>query len=171
MNIAIVGTGYVGLVTAACLAEKGHDVTCVDIDRDKVAMLQDGKSPIFEAGLDELLKKNVFRLRYTTDYQSAYKGARAIFIGVGTPEKKDGSANLAYVFEAARQIADSVEHDCVVIVKSTVPIGTNEKVEKILRDNVRDALNVKVVVSNSSNFICASTDYAPDSTVCSKWAA
>ena len=133
MKIAIAGTGYVGFVTAVCMAEKGHQVTCVDVDAEKIRRLQtEGKPLIYEKDLDALMGKNKERLTYTTDYQNAYKDADVIFIGVGTPEKRDGSANLSYVYQVAKQIAESAEKDCVVVVKSTVPIGTNEKVEKIL---------------------------------------
>ena len=128
MNIAVAGTGYVGLVTGVCLAEHGHGVTCVDVDQQKVEIMRKGISPIFEPGLDELMLKNMERLTFTTDYKAAYREADVIFIGVGTPEKRDGSANLTYVYEVAGQIAASIERDCVVVVKSTVPIGTNDKI-------------------------------------------
>ena len=128
MKIAVAGTGYVGLVTGICLAENGHNVVCVDVDEAKINTMREGKTPIFEPGLQELMTKNMERLEYTTDYKSAYKDAEVIFIGVGTPEKKDGSANLSYVFSVADQIAESITKECVVVVKSTVPIGTNDKV-------------------------------------------
>ena len=134
MKIAVAGTGYVGLVTGVCLASKGHQVTCVDVDEKKVEIMRQGISPIYEPGLDELMQENMLRLTFTVDYQSAYKDAQVIFIGVGTPEKKDGSANLNYVYKVAEQIAESVEHECVVVVKSTVPIGTNDKIEKSCSD-------------------------------------
>ena len=145
MNIAVAGTGYVGLVTGVCMAEKGHRVTCVDISEDKINTLKRGVSHIYEQGLEELMAKNAGRLTYTTDYKSAYKDADVIFIGVGTPEKKDGSANLTYVYEVARQIAESVEKNCVVVVKSTVPIGANDKVEKILNENRKHSVKIDVV--------------------------
>lgn len=144
MKIAVAGTGYVGLVTGVCLAENGHSVTCVDIDEDKVALMRDGVSPIYEPGLEELMKKNMERLYFTTDYQLAYKDADVIFIGVGTPEKKDGSANLSYVYGVAEQIAGSIEKDCVVVVKSTVPIGTNDKIEELIKSNLKNGVNVYV---------------------------
>ena len=147
MKIAIAGTGYVGLVTGVCLAENGQNVTCVDIDPAKIEQMQNGISPIYEPGLEELMQKNADRLTYTTDYAAAYKDADVVFIGVGTPEKKDGSANLTYVFSVARQIAETVEKDCVVVVKSTVPIGTNDKVEQLIRSNLKH----KVYVSVASN--------------------
>ena len=127
MIIAVAGTGYVGLVTGVCLAAKGHQVTCVDVNAEKIALLQSGHSPIYEEHLEKMMAEHRERLRYTTDYASAYKDAEVIFIGVGTPEKSDGSANLKYVFEVAEQIAATVTRDCVVAVKSTVPIGTGGK--------------------------------------------
>lgn len=144
MKISVAGTGYVGLVTGVCMAEHGHFVTCVDIDDKKVALMKAGRSPIFEPGLEELMVKNMERLQFTTDYNSAYKDADVIFIGVGTPEKKDGSANLSYVYDVAEQIARSIEQDCVVVVKSTVPIGTNEKIERLIRSNLKNDANVHV---------------------------
>ena len=106
MKIAVAGTGYVGLVTGVCLAEHEHEVTCVDVDQNKIDIMRQGISPIYEPGLEELMKKNMERLTFTTDYASAYKDADVIFIGVGTPEKKDGSANLTYVYTVAEQIAE-----------------------------------------------------------------
>ena len=153
MKLAVAGTGYVGLVAGVCFAEKGHDVTCVDVDEKKVKMMESGITPIYEEGLEELMRKNnaAGRLHYTTDYQSAYRDADAIFIGVGTPEQPDGSANLSYIATVSRQIAESVEKDCLVVVKSTVPVGTNDKVEQFIRDFlVRD---VKVEVASNPEFL------------------
>lgn len=144
MKIAVAGTGYVGLVTGVCLAEYGHSVTCVDIDHKKVALMESGISPIYEPGLEELMNNNMERLHFTTDYQSAYKDADVIFIGVGTPEKLDGSANLSYVYGVAEQIAASIEKDCVVVVKSTVPIGTNDKIESLIKSQLKHDVNVYV---------------------------
>ena len=153
MKIAVAGTGYVGLVAGVCFAEKGHDVICVDVDEKKVKMMESGVSPIYEEGLEELMQKNnaTGRLHYTTDYKSAYKDAEAIFIGVGTPEQPDGSANLSYIATVSRQIAESVERDCLVVVKSTVPVGTNDKVEQFIRDFlIRD---VKIEVASNPEFL------------------
>ncbi len=153
MKIAVAGTGYVGLVAGVCFAEKGHDVTCVDVDEKKVKMMEAGESPIFEEGLEELMRKNnaAGRLHYTTDYAQAYRDKDAIFIGVGTPEQPDGSANLNYIATVSRQIAESVERDCLVVVKSTVPVGTNDKVEQFIRDFlIRD---VKVEVASNPEFL------------------
>ena len=157
MNISVAGTGYVGLVAGVCFAEKGHDVTCVDIDENKIELMKSGVSPIYEEGLEELMRKNYAAgcLHYTTDYASAYRNADAIFIGVGTPELPDGSANLSYIASVARQIAESVEQDCLVVVKSTVPIGTNDKVEQFIKDFlVRD---VKVEVASNPEFLAQGT--------------
>ncbi|WP_300963771.1 UDP-glucose/GDP-mannose dehydrogenase family protein [uncultured Dubosiella sp.] len=155
MKIAVAGTGYVGLVTGVCLASKGHDVTCVDVDEHKVKMMQEGVSPIYEPGLSELMKENMERLTFTTDYKNAYKDAEVIFIGVGTPEKSDGSANLTFVNQVAKQIAQSVERDCVVVVKSTVPIGTNDKLEQYIHD--KQVHDVKVYVASNPEFLAQGT--------------
>ena len=155
MKIAIAGTGYVGLVTAVCLAHHGHDVTCVDVDENKIKLMQNGKSPIYELDLEELMQHNAERLTYTTDYQAAYRDAAVIFIGVGTPEKKDGSANLNYVYSVARQIAHSVEQDCVVVVKSTVPIGTNDKIEALLQKEKTHP--VQLEVASNPEFLAQGT--------------
>jgi UDPglucose 6-dehydrogenase len=135
-KIAVAGTGYVGLVAGVCFAEVGHHVTCVDIDENKISLMKQGVSPIYEADLESLMQKNYEegRLHYTTDYKTTYKEADAIFIGVGTPEQPDGSANLSYIATVARQIAETIEKDCLVVVKSTVPVGTNDKVEQFIKD-------------------------------------
>ena len=146
MKIAVAGTGYVGLVAGVCFAEVGHKVVCVDIDESKVKKMKKGISPIFEEGLEELMKKNykAGRLDYTVDFRSAYRDADAIFIGVGTPEQPDGSANLSHIATVARQIAESVEKDCLVVVKSTVPVGTNDKVEQFIHDFLVNGTKVEV---------------------------
>ena len=157
MKIVVAGTGYVGLVTGACLSEIGHNVTCVDIDENKVTMMKEGISPIYEPGLDELLKRNYNegRLDFTTDYKNAYKDADIVFIGVGTPEREDGSANLDYVFEVCKEIAENIENDCLVVVKSTVPIGTNDRVEAFLREHVKE--NIHVEVASNPEFLSQGT--------------
>ena len=157
MKLAVAGTGYVGLVAGVCFAEVGHRVTCVDIDEEKVRLMEQGISPIYEEGLEELMVKNnaTGRLHYTTDYREAYRDAEAVFIGVGTPEKEDGSADLAHLATVCRQIAESVERDCLVVVKSTVPVGTNDKVEQFIHDFlVRD---VKVEVASNPEFLAQGT--------------
>lgn len=152
-KIAVAGTGYVGLVAGIGFAEKGHQVTCVDIDEDKVNIMKSGISPIYEDGLEELMQKNYAagRVDYTTDYKSAYKDADAIFIGVGTPEQPDGSANLSYIATVARQIAETIEKDCLVVVKSTVPVGTNDKVEQFIEDFLVN--DVRVEVASNPEFL------------------
>lgn len=152
-KIAVAGTGYVGLVAGVCFAEVGHQVTCVDIDEKKVKLMESGTSPIYEVDLEELMQKNYAegRINYTTDYKSAYQDADAIFIGVGTPEQADGSANLSYIATVAKQIAESVEKDCLVVVKSTVPIGTNDKVEQFIQDFLVN--DVKVEVASNPEFL------------------
>jgi len=155
MKIAVVGTGYVGLVSAVCMAEKGHEVICVDIDEAKITTLKKGVSPIYEQDLEALMQSNLSRLTYTTDYPLAYMNAEIIFIAVGTPEKKDGSANLTYVYGVAKQISESVENDCVVVVKSTVPIGTNDKIEKILNDHKKP--HVRLELASNPEFLAQGT--------------
>ena len=155
MNIVVAGTGYVGLVTGVCLAEKGHNVTCVDVNQEKIDLMKKCKSPIYEKDLEELMKKNKDRLDYTTDAPTAYKNADVIFIGVGTPEKKDGSANLKYVYDVGREIAQSIEKDCIVVLKSTVPIGTNKKIEKYINSNAKN--NVKVELVSNPEFLSQGT--------------
>ena len=157
MKIVVAGTGYVGLVTGACLSEVEHDVTCVDINEKKIKLMENGISPIYEPGLDDLLKRNhrEGRLHFTTDYKSAYQDADVIFIGVGTPEKEDGSANLDYVYTAAKQIAQNITKDCLVVIKSTVPIGTNDEVEEFLKDNLVN--NVHVEVASNPEFLSQGT--------------
>jgi len=143
MRITIAGTGYVGIVTAACLAEMGHLVACLDIDEKKIEKLRKcGAASIYEQGLDELLKRNRAKLAYTTNANVAYANAEVIFIAVGTPEKKDGSANLSYVWQTVEEIADNIQQDCVVVVKSTVPIGTNDKIEKYFQEHTHCCVDV-----------------------------
>jgi UDPglucose 6-dehydrogenase len=156
-KIAVAGTGYVGLVAGVCFAEVGHQVTCVDIDEKKVELMKSGISPIYEADLEGLMQKNYAAgiLDYTTDYKSAYKDADAIFIGVGTPEQSDGSANLSYIATVARQIAETIEKDCLVVVKSTVPVGTNDKVEQFIKDFLIN--DVKVEVASNPEFLAQGT--------------
>ncbi|MCM3694360.1 UDP-glucose dehydrogenase family protein [Neobacillus niacini] len=152
-KLAVAGTGYVGLVAGVCFAEMGHQVICVDIDDKKVDLMKSGVSPIFETGLEALLQKNFAagRLDFTTDYQTAYKDADVVFIGVGTPEQPDGSANLSHIATVARQIAESIEKDCLVVVKSTVPVGTNDRVEQFIQDFL--VHDVKVEVASNPEFL------------------
>ena len=145
MKIAVAGTGYVGLVTGVALAHIGHNVTCVDVDKEKIVKMKKGISPIYEQDLEKLMQENSNRLDYTLDYKNAYKDADVIIIGVGTPEREDGSANLDYVYSVCEQIVESLEKDCVVVLKSTVPIGTNDEIEKKLNNEVKDGIKVYVV--------------------------
>ena len=155
MKITVAGTGYVGLVTGVCLASKGHQVTCLDVDEEKVKVMQKGKSPIYEPGLSELMQEYMGNLTFTTDYANAYKDAEVIFIGVGTPEKSDGSANLSYVYQVAKQIAQTAEKDCVVVLKSTVPIGTNDKIEQYIHD--KQVHKCKIYVASNPEFLAQGT--------------
>jgi len=138
MNIAIVGSGYVGLVTGVCLAEIGHKVMCVDVDQEKINKLKQGKVPIYEPGLEELLKKNIKnkRLLFTTSIKMATQKSTAIFIAVGTPSKKNGDADLTYVENVARQIAENMNDYKLVIEKSTVPAETGRRVERTIKMNL-----------------------------------
>ena len=142
MRIAMIGSGYVGLVSGACLSEFGHTVICVDKDESKIAALKSGGIPIFEPGLDEIVATNVKagRLSFSTDLPSAVKDADAVFIGVGTPSRRgDGHADLSYVFAAAEEIARGLTGYTVVVTKSTVPVGTSRKVEAIIKNTRPDA--------------------------------
>ncbi|HST35840.1 MAG TPA: UDP-glucose/GDP-mannose dehydrogenase family protein [Allosphingosinicella sp.] len=137
MRIAIIGTGYVGLVSGACFSDFGHDVVCVDKDESKIEALERGVMPIFEPGLDQLVARNVAagRLTFATSLAPAVHGADAIFIAVGTPSRRgDGHADLSYVFAAAREIAAELKGPAVVVTKSTVPVGTGDEVEHILKE-------------------------------------
>jgi len=142
MQIAMIGTGYVGLVSGACFSEFGHTVVCVDNDAAKIERLEAGEIPIYEPGLDGLVASNVRgeRLRFTTDLASAVKAADAVFIAVGTPSRRgDGHADLTYVYAAAREIAQALDGYTVVVTKSTVPVGTGDEVERLIRETRSDA--------------------------------
>lgn len=136
MKIAMIGTGYVGLVSGVCFSDFGHEVVCVDKDHAKIEMLEAGKVPIYEPGLEELMAKNVAagRLSFTDDLKQALDGAEAVFIAVGTPTRRgDGHADLTYVFSAAEEIAQTLDDYTVVVTKSTVPVGTNRKIKQIMQ--------------------------------------
>ena len=138
MRLAMVGTGYVGLVSGTCFAEFGVDVVCVDTDESKITALENGDIPIFEPGLDEMVAKQVAngRLSFTTNLAEAIAGADAVFIAVGTPPRKeDGHADLTYVYQAAKQVAELAEGYTVIVTKSTVPVGTARAVEKVVAEN------------------------------------
>jgi UDPglucose 6-dehydrogenase len=137
MRVAMIGTGYVGLVSGACFADFGHDVTCVDKDAGKIAALLRGEVPIYEPGLTELVAFNARagRLKFTNDLAGAVKAADAVFIAVGTPSRRgDGHADLSFVHDAAREIASALDGFTVVITKSTVPVGTGDEVERLIRE-------------------------------------
>ncbi len=142
MRVAMIGTGYVGLVSGACFADFGHEVTCVDKDKGKIAALAKGEVPIYEPGLTDLVAANARagRLKFTTDLSGAVAGADAVFIAVGTPSRRgDGHADLSYVFDATREIAAALKGFMVVITKSTVPVGTGDEVERIIRETHAEA--------------------------------
>ncbi len=139
MNIAVVGTGYVGLVTGTCFAETGVNVVCVDIDKKKVEMLRNGEVPIYEPGLDALLERNIDkgRISFTTSLEKSLKDADAVFIAVGTPPDEDGSADLKYVLGVAREIGQHMEDYKVIVTKSTVPVGTSYKVKAAVEEELQ----------------------------------
>jgi len=142
MRVAMIGTGYVGLVSGACFADFGHEVTCVDKDTGKIAALGRGEMPIYEPGLNDLVAANARagRLKFSNDLAGAVKGAEAVFIAVGTPSRRgDGHADLSFVYDAAREIAGALGGFTVVITKSTVPVGTGDEVERIIRETRPDA--------------------------------
>lgn len=142
MRVTMIGSGYVGLVSGACFADFGHVVTCVDTDARKIEALNRGEIPIFEPGLDDLVAKNVRegRLSFTTELAGAVRGADAVFIAVGTPARRgDGHADLSYVYQAARDVVAELEGFTVVVTKSTVPVGTGDEVERIMRESRPEA--------------------------------
>jgi len=142
MRVAMIGTGYVGLVSGACFADFGHEVICVDKDTGKIAALEKGEVPIYEPGLNDLVAANrrAGRLKFTNDLPGAVKAADAVFIAVGTPSRRgDGHADLTFVYDAAREIAGALDGFTVVITKSTVPVGTGDEVERIIREARTDA--------------------------------
>ncbi|AIT08378.1 UDP-glucose 6-dehydrogenase (plasmid) [Sphingomonas taxi] len=153
MKVTMIGSGYVGLVSGACFSDFGHEVICVDKDEGKIAALKAGRMPIYEPGLEALVAANVVagRLSFTTDLSASVAGADAIFIAVGTPSRRgDGHADLSYVFAATEEIAAAVTGPTVVVTKSTVPVGTGDKVEAILREKRPD---VAVAVVSNPEFL------------------
>jgi len=167
MRIVVIGTGYVGLVTGTCFAESGNDVTCVDINAEKIASLQQGVIPIYEPGLAELVERNIAaeRLHFTTDVATCVPDANCIFLAVGTPMSDDGAANLSGIWAATDSIAPHLAEQAVVICKSTVPVGTNRKVYERLKDQ----LGREVSVASNPEFLkegCAIQDFTkPDRVV------
>ena len=156
MNIAIVGTGYVGLVSGTCFADTGATVTCVDVDEAKIERLKNGEIPIYEPGLDELVKKNVAagRLKFTTDLASVLDDVEIVFSAVGTPPDEDGSADLKYVLQVARTIGQHLNHYVVVVTKSTVPVGTARKVRQAIEEELQKrGVNVSFDVASNPEFL------------------
>jgi UDPglucose 6-dehydrogenase len=151
MKIAVIGTGYVGLVTGTCFADSGNDVTCVDVDAQKVALLRAGTIPIYEPGLAELVERNVAagRLNFTTDVAAAVGSAQVVYLAVGTPSAADGSADTSYLFAAAESIAPHLRKDAVVVTKSTVPVGTCARLE----GRFRELLDRPVDVASNPEFL------------------
>ncbi|PHS02326.1 MAG: UDP-glucose 6-dehydrogenase, partial [Blastopirellula sp.] len=137
MKIAIVGTGYVGLVTGTCFADSGNDVTCIDINEEKIENLKQGIIPIFEPGLEELVKRNSAsgRLKFTTDLASAVATADLVYLGVGTPQGDDGAANLSALWAVIDALAPHLREDAAVVIKSTVPVGTNAEASRRLKES------------------------------------
>ena len=170
MRIAMIGSGYVGLVSAACFADFGHDVVCVDKDQGKIDRLLKGEIPIYEPGLSELVAENMAagRLSFTTDLPTGIEGASVIFIAVGTPSRRgDGHADLSYVYAVAREIADNLSSPAVIVTKSTVPVGTGDEVERIIGEAGSQA---KFAVASNPEFLregSAIGDFKrPDRIVC-----
>ncbi len=147
MHIAVIGSGYVGLVTGTCFAEFGVDVTCIDVDEDKIARLKRGESPIYEPGLEQLLEKNLQagRLRFTTELADAIRQSLVIFIAVGTPPRADGSADLTYVEEVARALAEHLDSYKVIVTKSTVPVGTGKRLAALIKKHQATPTEFSVV--------------------------
>lgn len=151
MNIVVIGTGYVGLVTGVALAEIGHDVCCIDIDENKVAKLKKAISPIYEPGIEALIEKNISagKLSFSTDLKAAVADSSIVYLAVGTPQKQDGSANLNYIEGAAASIAQSIVQDTVVVVKSTVPVGTN----RYLKEFIQNQTPYKISIVSNPEFL------------------
>lgn len=152
MNIVVIGVGYVGLVTGTCFAEMGHHVTCLDIDHKKIDSLNKGQVPFYEPGLEELLERNqkAKRIVFTTDYAQAVKKAEVCFIAVGTPPNQDGSANISFVEAAARSLAEHLDHYCLIVNKSTVPVGCAHHIQELIQ-GVLDARNARFSFDIASN--------------------
>ena len=156
MTIAIVGTGYVGLVSGTCFSEMGINVTCVDVDEKKIQKLQDGVMPIYEPGLDELVERNVKagRLHFTTDLTTCLDEVEIIFSAVGTPPDEDGSADLKYVLEVARTVGRNITKHIVLVTKSTVPVGTAKKVRGVIQEELdRRGVNIEFDVASNPEFL------------------
>ena len=156
MKVTVIGTGYVGLVTGVCLAERGNNVLCLDLDTQKIAMLNRGEVPIFEPGLEEMIRRNVAakRLAFTTDIEASVQFGDIQFIAVGTPPDEDGSADLQGVLAAAKNIARYMTHYKVIVDKSTVPVGTADKVQSVVAEILNERqLDVKFSVVSNPEFL------------------
>ncbi len=156
MNIAIVGTGYVGLVSGACFSEMGINVTCVDIDSKKIERLKAGDIPIYEPGLDEIVRRNcrVGRLHFTTDLKSCLNDVEVVFSAVGTPPDEDGSADLKYVLSVARTFGQNIEKYTILVTKSTVPVGTSAKVKAVIEEELaKRGKNIEFEVASNPEFL------------------
>jgi UDPglucose 6-dehydrogenase len=156
MKIAVVGTGYVGLVTGTCFAEVGIDVVCIDVDQKKIDNLKKGIMPIYEPGLEEMVLKNVEkgRLQFSTSLPESIKGCDVAFIAVGTPPGEDGSADLKYVIAVAREIGQNIDEFCVVVTKSTVPVGTANKVKTAVQDEItKRNVSIEFAVASNPEFL------------------
>ena len=142
MKITIIGSGYVGLTTGTCLAELGNNVTCLDIDQNKIDSLNNGKIPIYEPGLKELLERNMLakRILFTTNPREAIESSDVIFLCVGTPQNEIGKANLEYIFSAAKTIAENMNCYKIIATKSTVPVGTANKIKEIIKEKGRNSI-------------------------------
>ena len=156
MNISIFGTGYVGLVTGACLAEVGHDVYCVDVDKDKIDLLSSGQIPIYEPGLQDLVQSNLLaqRIHFSTDTEEAIKHAEVLMLTVGTPTDEDGSADLQHIITVAKTIAETMEDEKIIVTKSTVPVGTSYLVKQIIEETlISEEKRLDFLVASNPEFL------------------
>jgi len=156
MKIAVVGTGYVGLVTGTCFAETGVNVICIDVDSEKVRQLNDGSVTLYEPGLDDMIKRNMTkeRLHFTTEIKDGIEGSDALFIAVGTPPGEDGRADLQHVLRVAREIGKAINEYIVVVIKSTVPVGTSEQVKKVIQEELeKRGLDIPFDMSSNPEFL------------------
>ncbi|MBN2774778.1 MAG: UDP-glucose/GDP-mannose dehydrogenase family protein, partial [Prolixibacteraceae bacterium] len=156
MKISVIGTGYVGLVSGTCFAETGINVVCVDVDEQKIYQLNNGKIPIYEPGLHDIYQRNVEkgRLSFTTDLVSSLEDAEAVFIAVGTPPDENGSADLKYVLNVAHEIGKHIDHYMVIVTKSTVPVGTSEKVKEVLTEEIsKRGVTIPFDVASNPEFL------------------
>lgn len=156
MKLVVIGTGYVGLVTGTCFARYGNNVTCVDVNQERVEILRNGKVPFYEPGLEEMMLRNMRegRLNFTSSTTEALQDAEACFICVGTPQAPDGSANMKYIDSAAHDIGEGMANNLLVIVKSTVPVGTNKRVEKIIQSELdKRVVNHKLYMASNPEFL------------------